>query len=434
MLGHVGREGDGATVMARGAKFRYDRDMRNAIERIREGAGLGRVCGRVALGSACKGPAWWSGLAIALALPMPAHGQSETGVPPPTQEERAGPGEDAELTDESIESVRESLERAREPRTLYPASRLSVTPAMPLQSLETFRGATLPPVDLGEERTTLWPEGTFLSRRRGVLFVTDWGAYLFAFHPDEGGVRDRPVVLLPCETLRRMETAALVSEQTPQESTRVREIGAFALSGEVFAYRGRNYVLPTAFSLADDGGATGDGARGPSTDTPPVTPQPATTPTTTTTNGVPPQAPSDPAPAPAEPGDEIDALISDLEAIREAPRAATPIREAPRVPGEESVVSLVREGTTISRRRGRLTRTARGEYAIVFDADTQTRGDPPMILMPGMVTQDVERTAERFGEITTFEFSGRVFTYRDRNYFQPFMFVAESSRSIKPLQ
>lgn len=361
-------------------------------------------------------PAAWAGLAIALTLPMAAFGQSDLDVPPPTQEERAGPGEDAELTDESIESVRESLERAREPRTLYPTSRLSVTPAMPLQSLETFRGATLPPVDLGDERATLWPEGTFLSRRRGVLFVTDWGAYLFAFHPDEKGVRDRPVVLLPCETLRRMETAALVSEQTPQESTRVREIGAFALSGEVFAYRGRNYVLPTAFSLSDDGGATGDGARVQGADAPSSAPAP------------------DPAPALAEPGDEIDALISDLEAIREAPRAATPIREAPQVPGEESVVSLVREGTTISRRRGRLTRTARGEYAIVFDADTQTRGDPPMILLPGMVTQDVERTAERFGEITTFEFSGRVFTYRDRNYFQPFMFVAESSRSIKPLQ
>lgn len=419
--------------MARAAKFRYDRDMRNAIERIRKRAGSGGTCGRCAPGGSCLRLTAWAGLTIALTLPMAAHGQSDQGAPPPTQEERTGPGGDAELTDESIESVRESLERAREPRTLYPTSRLSVTPAMPLQSLETFRGASLPPVDLGEERSTLWPEGTFLSRRRGVLFVTDWGAYLFAFHPDERGVRDRPVVLLPCETLRRMETAALVTEQAPRERARVREIGAFSLSGEVFAYRGRNYVLPTAFSLSDDGGVAGDGARGRVPDapsTPPLTtPAP---PPTAPTNPAP--TPSDPPSAPAEPGDEIDALISDLEAIREAPRAATPIRETPRVPGEESVVSLVREGTTISRRRGRLTRTARGEYAIVFDADTQTRGDPPMILMPGMVTQDVERTAERFGEITTFEFSGRVFTYRDRNYFQPFMFVAESSRSIKPLQ
>jgi hypothetical protein len=82
-------------------------------------------------------------------------------------------------------------------------------------------------------------EGTILAARRGTIARDSGGAWVFAFDADAEGSADPPLVLLPCLMLERMESYA-------------RLMGAHApvlLSGRVFRYEGRGYILPSAFRI-----------------------------------------------------------------------------------------------------------------------------------------------------------------------------------------
>lgn len=351
-----------------------------------------------------------SPFAMAQEAQPPLQPESQTRAePPPVQPDPSG---DADLTDESVEEVRDALKQRRNSRVLFPSSGPTIDAALPPSTLAVAEAAGLPALDPGSPRPALLAEGSFIVRRRGVLMVTDWGAHLFAFGPDDSGGRTRPMVVLPCETLRRMESAALATQAAigaaPLASARVVVIGHFVLTGQVTAYRGRNYISPTAFSLADD---HVDGVQAPA-------------------EGAARETPPGPARAP-EDDPEISDLITDLESLRTTPRSTTPVRETG-PEGQDD--SLVAEGTAIARRTGRLVRSARGEIAVALDSGVEGREDPPMVLLPCAVTEGLERAANRYGDATTFEFSGRVFAYQGRNYLLPLMYVAESSRNIKPLR
>ncbi len=82
-------------------------------------------------------------------------------------------------------------------------------------------------------------EGSFLSARRGRLAQHPDG-WAFYFDADATGRSDAPVWMQPCSTL----SAMLRLMESRREST------TFFMSGEVFAYDGRNYVLPTYFTIA----------------------------------------------------------------------------------------------------------------------------------------------------------------------------------------
>ncbi len=340
---------------------------------------------------------------------------SEPAQPAESSPPEAGrdPKDDSELTDESVEEARDSLKQNRASKVLYPSERPTVDPALPPSTIDAVLAAGLPALDPTAPRPPLLPEGAFLVRRRGVLLATDWGAHLFAFAPDETGATLRPMVVLPCDTLRRMESAASATRNDrgsgSSADARVFVIGHFILTGQVTAYRGRNCVTPTAFSLADDG--TKEIAPGPAPDT---------------KSG---EASDQPVRKP-EDDPEIDALIGDLESLRATPRTSAPIPE-PLSGGEDH---LIAEGTAIARRKGRLVRAPRGEVAVVFDSGIEGREDPPMLLLPCAATEGLERAVVRYGDNTPFEFSGRVFTYQGRNYLLPLMYVAESSRNIKTLR
>lgn len=344
-----------------------------------------------------------------------------SGEPAPTEQtpttdastppEPRDPKDDSELTDESVEEARESLKQNRSSKVLYPSERPTVEPALPPSTIDAVLAAGLPALDPDAPRPPLLPEGAFLVRRRGVLMATDWGAHIFAFAPDETGARMRPMVVLPCDTLRRMESAASATQDgrgpASNPDARVVVIGHFILTGQVTAYRGRNCVTPTAFSLADDGtkeaASPAPGPKSGATDQPVRKPE------------------DDP---------EVDALIGDLESLKATPRTSAPIPEPPSG-GEDQ---LIAEGTAIARRKGRLVRAPRGEVAIAFDSGVEGREDPPMLLLPCAATEGLERAVVRYGDNTPFEFSGRVFTYQGRNYLLPLMYVAESSRNIKTLR
>jgi hypothetical protein len=144
-----------------------------------------------------------------------------------------------------------------------------------------------------------------------------------------------------------------------------------------------------------------------------------------------------PSSTPASGADNPDDMIKDIE--RQRPPAApapAPVPSAPAInpstapalPSGAAADSattgtkLVREGTFITARRGRMTRSVTGEMLFTFDGDARGRSEPAMVLMPCMNLQGMERIVERAGESITFTLSGQVFVYRGRNYLLPTLY------------
>ena len=82
-------------------------------------------------------------------------------------------------------------------------------------------------------------EATILIQRRGSISRTPGGAWSFVLDADAEGLEDPPLTLLPCLLLHKIE-----------EHTRRSGGNAPALiSGRVYVYQGRNYLLPTTFRI-----------------------------------------------------------------------------------------------------------------------------------------------------------------------------------------
>ncbi|MEX2213667.1 MAG: hypothetical protein WD768_06045 [Phycisphaeraceae bacterium] len=87
-------------------------------------------------------------------------------------------------------------------------------------------------------------EGEFVLSRRGRLIKSTSGQSMFAFDADGATAAEGPMYLLPCRLLESME--GLVADQSEEL--------VFVLSGQVFVYRGANYLLPTLMKPAIDKG------------------------------------------------------------------------------------------------------------------------------------------------------------------------------------
>ena len=94
-------------------------------------------------------------------------------------------------------------------------------------------------------RPTLLREGEFLINRRGrVKRAPDGTQMLFIFDADSKDSPEAPMVLMPCRELQTME------DVVADRGDRV----VFLLTGQVFVYRGANYLLPTKWTLQFDRG------------------------------------------------------------------------------------------------------------------------------------------------------------------------------------
>jgi hypothetical protein len=90
-------------------------------------------------------------------------------------------------------------------------------------------------------------EGEFVIARTGRLVRAPGPGVqqsLFVFDADSADAADPPVFLMPCQMLQNMET--IVQERG--------DAVRFILSGQVFTYRGANYLLPTMMKLSVDRG------------------------------------------------------------------------------------------------------------------------------------------------------------------------------------
>lgn len=255
--------------------------------------------------------------------------------------------------------------------------------------------AFLTPATLGQSHETPPPsiswkpgpgqlvrEGAFLRNRQGRL-VQGEGAWVFVFDSDASGESEPPMLVLPCRRLREMQHA-LELQNRPL---------TFQATGQVFAYDGRNYFLPSFFTVA----AT--------------------------------ERPPEPAPPPPTSADSRDPQAGDL--LREMaapPRRPLTAQRATIDAGAEPAAAL-REGLFIASRRGRLVRDG---GRLLFSADNgpdpSAKSDPAFILLPCQNLESLERLAQRRGEKAIITMSGRIFAYEGRNYLLPTFFVEERDR------
>lgn len=243
-------------------------------------------------------------------------------------------------------------------------------------------------------------EGAYLRNRRGRL-VKGEGDWVYVFDADASGQAEPPMVMVPCRRLREMQ-------QTLDART---EAVSFLTTGQVLVYKGRNHFLPTFFSVY-------------SAEVPPA---PATTE---------PQGGS--AGASEGAAESRDPSAEDvLRGISGPARRPSGLSRALTSSSVSEPLAPLREGLVMTSRRGRVTNEgARLVFTIDGGADKPSGVDPPLILVPCLNTESIERLVGRAGKGPVFVMSGRVLAYEGRNYLIPTLFVVEQDRegNVMPAQ
>jgi len=82
-----------------------------------------------------------------------------------------------------------------------------------------------------------------------------------------------------------------------------------------------------------------------------------------------------------------------------------------------ATLPLIREGTYIVNRTGRLTRAKDGQqWELTFDSDGSALQDPPMILLPNLELSTMEATLTAEQRDVHFRVTGMATEYQGRNY------------------
>lgn len=79
-------------------------------------------------------------------------------------------------------------------------------------------------------------------------------------------------------------------------------------------------------------------------------------------------------------------------------------------------VNLLREGTYIIDRMGRLSHNDKGQAEFMFESDGKALRDPPMIILPNLTLQQMEDAVSVSSRDLKFRIIGIVTEYRGRNY------------------
>jgi hypothetical protein len=226
-----------------------------------------------------------------------------------------------------------------------------------------------------------------------------------------------------------------------------------SLSGPLYVYRGRQFLLPSAFSttLATPAPERTPAPSAAASTTPDSTPEPSAAPV------VPAAQPSN---AEVPPGDDVAAIIRDLETKRLMPRgldrpapeagspnatdAGAPAGSSPGVsPGVspssgggsagEAAGAAGDEGVLVTARRGRLVRLKTGELTVTFDNGTGSAGRmPPLIVLPSRLLESMEGLVSRRGDELAVTVSGRVVSSRGRAFLMPSAVTVRPELGVRP--
>lgn len=354
-------------------------------------------------------------LVAGLALSATALAQEpEPTGPSPAPASQTPPSQDPSLTDPTVGEDLLDQERQRpapapvEPDSAAPGQR--VIPSVPGVDRLSFA------MPNRKFRT----EGAYVTRVAGSVVKLPSGEHVFLPSvPDDGIPGDQPMLLMPCQRLSQIQSVA--------ENASTVEM---SLSGQAFVYRGRQYLLPSTFSLinskpvakpaeAKPEAATQAAPQGANA----ATPGDAGATGSSSTSGDP----------------RVDDLIRDLETRSRGQRLlAPPVDTADAVQGQQAAeqATLLPEGDLIMNRRGRLVRLAGsdGRFAMVFDNDPNSPGTGPLVVLPCRVLETMEGLAMPRGDEATFRISGRVLVHEGRNYLLPTLAQLERPGDLTPLQ
>jgi len=135
-----------------------------------------------------------------------------------------------------------------------------------------------------------------------------------------------------------------------------------------------------------------------------------------------PVAPSGGGPAAAPSADQV------LNQMLRAPDADKSAELQPQLPpaassaataasGNSAAGAILREGTDIIDRVGRLQKTADGQQTqFVFDSDGRTLQDAPMTILPNLKLMSMENAVSEASHDLRFRITGTVTEYRGHNY------------------
>lgn len=254
--------------------------------------------------------------------------------------------------------------------------------------------APTPPATPSAFRLPLLREGSVISRVPGDL-AQDPDDKLWLFRPSasEGGGLRREFVLLPSPVLEDMLRLVRLSP-SPVE---------FEMTGRVFIYRGRNFLMPElAPSIVRFDAKPGE------------TPPPAASTVT---------APSGDAKFVPPAGDADDALVRELEKRLEERVGQVPtVRPSERIAPKEGAAAKkapVASGTRVVSRQGRLSRDPQsGSWRFVPEQVTGS-GDPSMEVLPCLLLESLERAARESDSSPRILLSGTVYAFEGRSYLLP---------------
>ncbi|MDY7107996.1 MAG: hypothetical protein SYC29_05100 [Planctomycetota bacterium] len=259
-------------------------------------------------------------------------------------------------------------------------------------------------------RPPLLREGSHLVRVVGRLeqHPID-GSWKFIIDPADEHSPGHELAMMPGTLLAEMER---MIESAPDHRL------VFEMTGEVYIFRGRNYLMPTHPPLL-----IGREKR----------PE----------QGDPAEPPDAPASEEKNADDETEAaedestedIIGDLQRAV-GPVARRPEAESSAAMTEDTAVTgappadLVREGTVLLSRRGTIRRAGDGSFIFVFDADAEGLADPPMTLLPCLLLERMDRRIRQKEEYATVLLSGHVYTYQGRNYLLPKVYRIPTERTV----
>ena len=275
-------------------------------------------------------------------------------------------------------------------------------------------------------RAPLLREGNYIIDARCTIHkdaVRGW--WTLRLHEAGANKSPREMLLLPCTQLSEMQRLV---ESSPNR------VVEFQVTGRVFVFRGRNFVLPSHAPVLTP-------QEPPTQEHPPAPVE--------TAQSMPESASPATAPMDADGGDSAEDIIRELE--QEA--GALPRNPADMIPAEaeeaasSSLPSIdaeprapltgrsnqATEDSSIVNRRGKIMRDSAGGWTFVFDADASGLADPPMRLLPCLLLERIEEYARRHGNNSPALMSGQVYLYNGQIFLLPTVFrVPQERRNITP--
>ena len=295
------------------------------------------------------------------------------------------------------------------PPTPAAAPASTASPSPPTVTRET---AAQPNLDLGGYRLPLLREGSAISRIVGDL-TQDPDEKLWLFRPLEaetGGLR-REFVLMPSPVLEDLLRTHRLAGAPVQ----------FEMTGRVFMYRGRNFLLPDfAPAIMRFDAKAGD------------------TPTATDSAQAMPSGadkfvpPADGAGAEARENAIVDEIERRLEErAGRAPQSRPSSQNTSRASeggatrnadGTPRTDAPLANGTRLTLRLGRLSRDPQaGSWRFVPQQNSGS-GDPSLEILPCLLLEKLETTARESDAPPAILISGTVYAYEGRNYLLPTSF------------